>query len=83
MLKIAIVILFVAILISLGSGLVFLFQDQQRPGSFRTLYALGTRVILASSLLLLLFYGFASGQLKMDAPWHDRQVGHQLDSTTS
>ena len=74
MLKIAIVILFVAILVSLGSGLFFLFQDQQRPSSFRTLYALGTRVALASALMFLLFYGFASGQLKLNAPWHDRQV---------
>lgn len=69
LLKILIVILFVAVLLSLSSGLVFLFKDQENDRK-RVLYALGTRVALAAALLGLVFYGLVSGQLGMGAPWH-------------
>lgn len=69
LLKTLIVILFLAVLASLSSGLVFLFKDQESERK-RTLYALGTRVCLAGTLLGLVFYGLASGELALGAPWH-------------
>jgi len=68
MLRIVIVLLFVAIIISLGSGAVFFFKDQGE--SKRTLYALGVRVTLAALLMLCIGYGVYSGELGMNAPWH-------------
>jgi len=69
LLKTLIVILFIAVLASLSSALVFLFKDQENSRK-RALYALGTRVCLAGALLGLVFYGLASGELTMGAPWH-------------
>lgn len=70
--KIIIVILLAGVVISLFSGLVFLFKDTSRTDSKRTWYALGIRITLASALLATIFYGFYSGQLRMgsNAPWH-------------
>lgn len=67
-LKIAIVILFVAIVASLSSGLVFLLKDTASE-SKRALYALGIRITLAVALLLLIGYGIYTGQLVSTAPW--------------
>lgn len=67
-LKVLIVILFIAVLISLSSGLVFLLKDMGSQ-SKRTLYALGIRVSLAALLLACVFYGLATGQLGSSAPW--------------
>lgn len=66
-LKTAIIIVFVALLLSLGSGLVFLFKDKGEGK--RTMYALGIRVTLAATLLVLITYGVLSGQLHSQAPW--------------
>ncbi|MEM7101035.1 MAG: twin transmembrane helix small protein [Pseudomonadota bacterium] len=75
MLKIVIVILLIGVVISLFSGLVFLFKDTDRTDSKRTLYSLGIRVILASLLLLTIFYGFYTGELRIgtNAPWHEER----------
>ena len=72
-LKALIVILLVCVIASLFSGLYFLFKDTGRRNSKRTWYALRVRVVLASALLLTIFYGFYSGQLTMgaSAPWHN------------
>ena len=74
MLKIVIVVLLIGVILSLASGLVFLFKDSDRQDSRRTLYALGVRITLAAALLLTVFYGLYTGQLRMgaNAPWHDR-----------
>lgn len=69
LLKVLIVLLFIAVLASLSSGLVFLFKDQADSRK-RLMYALGIRVCLAATLLALIFYGLYSGQLGMAAPWH-------------
>jgi hypothetical protein len=69
MLKAIIVILLVAIILSLGSGAVFFFKDQGE--SKRTLYALGVRVTLAVLLMLCIVYGVLSGELALNAPWHN------------
>ena len=78
-LKTIIVVLLIGVIISLFSGLVFLFKDTDRNDSKRTLYALGTRVTLASLLLITIAYGFFTGELRMglNAPWHDRPVQEQ------
>ncbi|MEZ5558568.1 MAG: DUF2909 domain-containing protein [Pseudomonadales bacterium] len=74
MLKVVIVLLLIGVVISLFSGLVFLFRDSDRTDSKRTLYALGVRISLAAMLLLTIGYGFYTGELRLgtNAPWHDR-----------
>lgn len=72
LLKVVIFVLLVGVVLSLFSGLVFLFRDSDRQDSKRTLYALGVRVVLAAALLITVFYGLYTGQLRMgtNAPWH-------------
>jgi hypothetical protein len=69
LLKLLIVILFVAVLASLTGGLVFLLKDMEVPDSKRALYALGIRVALAAALMGTIAYGIQSGQLKNKTPW--------------
>lgn len=71
-LKAIIVLLFLAVVASLTSALVFLLRDMGAPQSKRTLYALGIRIVLAGLLLLAIWYGFESGQLSNTAPWADK-----------
>lgn len=71
MLKVLIFLVMIAMVISLFSGLVFLFKDSNHPESKRTLYALGIRVSLAITLLLLIGYGLYTGELGVHAPWHN------------
>ena len=72
MLKGVIVILLIGVVISLFSGLVFLFKDVDRHDSKRTWYALGVRISLATLLLITISYGFYTGELQIgaNAPWH-------------
>jgi hypothetical protein len=74
LLKAVILVLLIGVVLSLFSGLVFLFKDSERQDSRRTLYALGIRITLAAALLATVFYGLYTGQLRMgsNAPWHDR-----------
>ena len=72
LLKAIIVLLFIAVVASLTSGLYFLMKDVGNNRK-RTLYALGIRVTLATLLVSTIVYGFASGKLKSTAPW-DRQL---------
>ena len=74
LLKILIVVVMVAMVASLFSGLFFLFKDSDRPESRRALRALGVRISLAVTLLLLMSYGFYTGQLGVHAPWHNPQT---------
>jgi hypothetical protein len=78
LLKVIIVVLFIAVLVSLSSGLYFLMKDVGNPRK-RTLYALGVRVTLAGLLVATIVYGFASGKLHSTAPW-DRQLHPGADS---
>ncbi len=72
MLKALIIFLLIGVVVSLFSGLVFLFRDSDRHDSRRTLYALGVRITFAGALLLTVFYGFYTGELRIGthAPWH-------------
>lgn len=60
--KILIVILLLAILASLTSGLVFLIRD--RGESRRTVRSLTVRIALSVALFALLIFGFATGLIQ-------------------
>ena len=81
-LKIIVVLLFISLLISLTSGLVFLLKDIQEP-SKRALYALGTRITLASVLMGTIFYGLYTGQLGSNAPWDIKLTKDQIQQMQS
>jgi hypothetical protein len=76
LLKTIIVVLLIGVLVSLFSGLAFLFKDSDRQDSKRTLYALGIRITLAGALMIAVLYGLMTGQLRMgsNAPWHNRDA---------
>ena len=71
-LKALIVFLLIGVVVSLFTGLGFLFKDSDRPDSKRTLYALGIRICFAAALLIAIGYGLATGQLALHAPWYGR-----------
>jgi hypothetical protein len=68
MLKVIIVLLFIAVVASLFSGLNFLVKDLGDPKK-RLLRALGIRIGLAALLVSTLIYGAYTGQIKSQAPW--------------
>ncbi len=59
--KILIIVLLIAILISLSSGMVFLIKDKGKTK--RTVNALTIRVALSVALFILLFVGYLTGQI--------------------
>ncbi len=67
MLKAAIVLMLLATVISLFSGLFFLVKDDDN--STRLLTALKIRVSLAAITLALVAWGFYSGQLGSHVTW--------------
>ncbi|WP_413703784.1 twin transmembrane helix small protein [Pseudomonas sp. Pseusp16] len=67
MLKAAIVLMLIATIVSLFSGLFFLVKDDSR--SNRLVIALSVRVTLAALTLGLITWGFFSGQLVSHVPW--------------
>ena len=67
MLKAAIVLMLLATVASLFSGLFILVKDDSQ--SDRLLKALTVRVCLAVATLALVAWGFYSGQLVSHAPW--------------
>ena len=69
MLKALIVLLMLALIASLGSGFYFLMVDQGDPEKRRTLNSLGVRVTIAITLMGLIAYGVATGQLGRLTPW--------------
>lgn len=80
-LKILVVVLFIGVLISLSSSLVFLLKDIQSP-SKRALYALGIRITLAASLLATIFYGLYTGRLGSGAPWDAKPTKTHMEQQT-
>jgi len=67
MLKAAIVLMLIATIISLFSGLFFLVKDES--SSNRLVIALTVRVSLAAITVGLIAWGFFSGQLDSRVPW--------------
>ena len=57
--KLVLIIILLAVLISLGSGLWFLAKDDQ--GSARVLMALKIRVLLSAVLVGFLIFGYYQG----------------------
>ena len=78
-LKVAILILFIALVISLFSSLVFVIKD--RGAKKRAWNALTVRIVLASLLIGILFYGIYTGQLGSNAPWDARYAEKLTPST--
>jgi hypothetical protein len=66
MLKAAILVLLLAMVVSLLSGLYFLVKDEGRTS--RLAYALTLRVTLAALIVALMLWGFLSGQLAAALP---------------
>ena len=66
-LKLAILALLLAILVSLFSGLFFLVKDTD--GQSRLVTALSVRITLTVAIMLLIAFGFWSGQLTWHTPW--------------
>lgn len=66
-LKLTILVLLAAILVSLFSGLFFLVRDTGNTG--RLVTSLSLRISLTVALILLIAYGFWSGQLIWNTPW--------------
>lgn len=60
--KSVVVVLLLAILVSLASGLVFLIRDKGE--SERTVRSLTVRIGLSIALFLLLIIGFATGMIQ-------------------
>lgn len=73
LLKVIIVLLLLALVASLISGLVFLLIDAGTTK--RTLHSLGVRVVLAIALMATISYGFFSGKLEVGAPWDAGRYG--------
>ncbi|WP_285422748.1 twin transmembrane helix small protein [Pseudomonas sp. efr-133-TYG-103a] len=67
MLKAAIVLMLVATVVSLFSGLFFLVKDD--ASSTRLVKALTVRVCCAAITLAPIAYGYFSGQLVYHTPW--------------
>ncbi|WP_422910715.1 twin transmembrane helix small protein [Pseudomonas sp. MAC6] len=67
MLKAAIVLLLLATLVSLFSGLFFLVKDEGRTS--RVVNALTVRVTLTALTIALVTWGFYSGQLISHVTW--------------
>ncbi|MFZ3154166.1 twin transmembrane helix small protein [Pseudomonas sp.] len=67
MLKAAIVLLLLATLISLFSGLFFLVKDEGKTS--RVVNALTVRVTLTALTVALIAWGFYSGQLVPHVTW--------------
>jgi hypothetical protein len=60
--KVIIIILLIAILISLAAGLFFLMQD--KGTTKRTVYSLTVRIVLSVCLFLLLLIGYFTGAIQ-------------------
>lgn len=69
MLKILIILLMLALVISLGSGLYFLMVDQGNLEKKRLFTSLGIRLGLATALITTIIFGVATGQLGNRNPW--------------
>lgn len=65
--KTVVIVLFIALVISLFSGLVFFVKDQ--GSSKRTFYSLGTRLVIAALLFAATAYGLYTGELGNQVPW--------------
>ena len=80
MLKIAIVLLLLALIASLGSGFYYLMLDQGDKTKRRLLHSLGVRLALTVSLIAIVIYGVATGQLGHRNPWDGGPASNQAEA---
>lgn len=66
-LKVIMVVLIIAMLLSLSGALVALFKNE--AGSNKMAKLLTLRVSLAVMIVLVLVYGYLTGELTQGAPW--------------
>jgi hypothetical protein len=69
MLKGLIVLLMLALLVTLGAGMYFLMMDCGDVKTMRLVNSLRVRVGIAGTLMALITYGVATGQLGHTSPW--------------
>jgi len=69
LLKIVIVLLLLTLIASLGSGFYYLMVDQGDKTQRRLLHSLGVRLGLTATLIAVVIYGVASGQLGHRNTW--------------
>jgi len=69
LLKIAILVLMLALVASLGSGFYYLMTDQGDKAKRGTFNSLGTRLAIALCLAALVVYGISIGELGHRNPW--------------
>jgi hypothetical protein len=69
MLKGLIVLLMLALLVTLGAGMYFLMMDRGDVKKMRLVNSLRVRVSIAGTLMALITYGVATGQLGHTSPW--------------
>ena len=62
-----VIILFIALLISLFSGLIFFIKDQGTTR--RTVHSLGVRLVIAAALFGFTAYGLYTGELGNTVEW--------------
>jgi hypothetical protein len=63
--KLVLLLILAAILVSLGSGLYYLYKDQE--GSSRVLKALKIRVALSALLIVVLLLAYSAGWISPNA----------------
>ena len=68
-LKVVIIILFIALVISLFTGFGFLIKDQGDKHQDGLWNSIRVRLIIAVLLMGFVTYGVTTGQLKSQAPW--------------
>ncbi len=69
-----IVLLMIALVVTLGFGLYYLMIDRGDVKKTRLVNSLRVRVGIAGTLMALIIYGVASGQLGHQSPWDARPV---------
>ena len=69
MLKGLIVLLMLALLVTLGAGMYFLMMDRGDVKKMRLVNSLRVRVGIAGTLMALITYGVATGQLGHTSTW--------------
>ncbi|MGI9275865.1 MAG: DUF2909 domain-containing protein [Endozoicomonas sp.] len=66
-LKVVIVLLFLAVVASLGRGLYFLLTDQS--GSAKLISSLTARISLTALIMLVIVIAWLHGDINSQAPW--------------
>ena len=81
LIKLLVVVLFIGVVLSLTSSLVFLVKDIESPKK-RALYTLGVRITLATLLMTTIFYGLYTGKLGSSAPWDRKLTKEEAQEVT-